>query len=45
MVIVIYYKPHSYGVKTLTCLQNNKDMKHNLYIEIYVSIFNEVEGC
>ena len=43
MVNVFYYKPHSYGVKTLTCLQNVKDMKHNLYLEIYVCILNKVK--
>ena len=45
MVDVFHYKPHPYGVKTSTCLQNDEDRKHDLYLEIYVHIFNEVEGC
>ena len=35
MVGIFYYKPHSYGVKTSTCLQNDEDMKHDSYLEIH----------
>ena len=42
MVDVFYYKPHSYGVKTSTCLQNVEDTKHDSYLEIYVCIFDKV---
>ena len=46
MVNIFYYKPHSYSVKISTCLQNDKDMKYNLYVVCilkYVHIFGEVE--